>query len=368
MQHSSRKPSRTERKRRLQHKQAIAPAPPDTWMIARGEARLFDLTWQILLLYALFFAVLCHVPQPISLKLQALNNLWFILLATPLALVLDALVAACLGNTPGKVLKGITVRNAKGYPLDFVDHLRRNMLCWVLGLGLLFPYSMFLTTIWQGSRLRSGQPTTYDAMLGCKVQCRTTTTLDIIATLILLALPVPAIWLITEWQTALAVHTPYDLITHPSGTWQNPLNRQRVKLDPAWWIEGQTDRDGTRRYTFNLGDRSDADATVDMQGTAVPVSIAAEVKRLQGLGRNLIESNPANVPADALQWEGKFDSYDSGERRLRLTRWQNGNWYWLVRTWQYPPYTDTDAPVQQLQTALQSTMDQPGALLPPTAP
>jgi hypothetical protein len=67
-------------------------------------------------------------------------------LVTPIVMLLDAVIYALFGNTAGKAIAGIAVRDeSSGGRLPFLVYLKRNFELYFLGLGTAFPIASLFT-------------------------------------------------------------------------------------------------------------------------------------------------------------------------------------------------------------------------------
>jgi len=92
---------------------------------------------------------------------------WMILL--PFAMVTDALIYAGFGNTLGKWLAGIKVRNIAGSKLSFAQYLRRNFHLWFSGLALGIGIIALFTFISNHRRVKTGHLTSWDHAVESRV-------------------------------------------------------------------------------------------------------------------------------------------------------------------------------------------------------
>ena len=81
----------------------------------------------------------------------------------PFAMVLDGLVYAAAGNTPGKWIAGIRVLDLAGRRIPFVSYLARNFGVYWSGLGTGFPLISLFTLISSHSRASEGKQMSWDS-------------------------------------------------------------------------------------------------------------------------------------------------------------------------------------------------------------
>lgn len=84
---------------------------------------------------------------------------WLIL---PFVLVLESLVFAVFGSTPGKALLRVHVRTALGTRPTLAQYLNRQIRIYWFALGIGLPLISLFTMARQHSRLKAGEPTRYD--------------------------------------------------------------------------------------------------------------------------------------------------------------------------------------------------------------
>lgn len=133
----------------------VTPAGP--W--SRYFARILDLALEI---FIVGFAMAAIEVDPFAnVRPAGLADFLSGLVVTPLALLIDAVVMALLGTTPGKALFGIRVR-AFGRKLSFGQAILRNLGMWLFGLGLGIPIVTVVTTIVSARKLWAGGDVAWD--------------------------------------------------------------------------------------------------------------------------------------------------------------------------------------------------------------
>jgi len=134
----------------------------------RAIARLCDLAWQVVLVMCIFTYAISTAEESKEIH----SGLFFLLLFTsiPVALLLDAILASLLGNTPAKSIIGIKATSRRGEKLNLVTHLRRNYGVWTDGIALgLAPLSI-ITMIQQFKRVSGRRQAIYDEKLHIRVR------------------------------------------------------------------------------------------------------------------------------------------------------------------------------------------------------
>ena len=236
--------------------EAAAPAPgPEVlaWPLAspwrRWFARLFDLWCGImvvgftggLVLGQVAPAVLGWLDTPGSGKLVGL-------LCLPFALLLDAGVMAAFGNTPGKALLGLRLRQTDGQPLTLRQLCWRNLGVWSAGLGLGLPLINLLTMARQHRRLKGGEQASYDEE-GFRVWARPIgwgRRLGFVAVFLLLF----ALMTGLEHSEREDARRLAARLAGPSFQWTNPGTGRSISVVPQWsYAQTQAD-DGVVLHQF----------------------------------------------------------------------------------------------------------------------
>lgn len=182
-------PIPTEAAMAAQSAPPVQAAQPDSlnkpW--SRFFSRVFDLFWETMVVGAVLITMLgdeftAHLHEDGTLQA-------FGLLCLPIALFLDAIIYRIFGNTLGRALIGLHVSLKDGSPLNFGQYISRNYAMWFMGLALGFPLLNLVTMGWQYSRIRKGEPASYDVNTGHQVTAKPTNLMRyIIFTLIFLVL------------------------------------------------------------------------------------------------------------------------------------------------------------------------------------
>jgi hypothetical protein len=95
---------------------------------------------------------------------------WFM---TPVVMLLDAVIYALFGNTAGKAIAGIAVRDdSSGGRLPFLVYLKRNFELYLVGLGTAFPLASLFTLYGSFRKADSGEPLSWDLSADSRVVAR----------------------------------------------------------------------------------------------------------------------------------------------------------------------------------------------------
>lgn len=84
-------------------------------------------------------------------------------------MVIDTLIGAIFGNTPGKSLMRISVTEQDGGSLTFSRRFKRNMGVATMGLGWSVPFLSWLLMVLQYFITRTGKAASYDEAMGFSV-------------------------------------------------------------------------------------------------------------------------------------------------------------------------------------------------------
>lgn len=93
----------------------------------------------------------------------------FGILTTLLHVVLEAVLLAVIGTTPGKWLLGVRLTDSEGQALTFTDALGRAFHVWWRGIGAGIPYVMVITMVSAKKRLERTGTTPWDQQRNCRV-------------------------------------------------------------------------------------------------------------------------------------------------------------------------------------------------------
>ncbi len=133
----------------------------------RAVARLVDTSWELVLIAGLLLVFLATRTDHITSG----SFLFFMVLfvSLPLALGLDAIIAAIAGNTPAKALVGVKASSSRGGRVGFAKHLKRNYGVWTDGMGMgVLPITLF-TAMSQFKRVSGRREAIYDERLHLRV-------------------------------------------------------------------------------------------------------------------------------------------------------------------------------------------------------
>lgn len=337
-------------------------ADPLTYPLAdrwpRFFARIFDVSWEVLIVSFALSAVLGRYSARF---LEWINepgaDLLFGILSLPIALLFDAFLYRAAGNTPGKALLGLTVTTLDGRPLSFVEYLGRNFSMWASGLALGFPLINLFTMATQSRRLSKGQQASYDEPTGFRVRAKPSRlTGKIIFGVVFASLFVVMAVLRGMEQTAQREATLNRALQDYS--WENPVTRRIAKIDSRWKHAAQLNPEGQELYVFSeqtdrtvviLGVENAPSYTLDDYVRAFQKGTAASMRFSDG-GRFFQRDG---IPT----WEGSGRMAESTSNRLHVQVVQVGPRFWRVVTIQAMPYDYSDAFVAKLRAAVWATVE-----------
>lgn len=86
----------------------------------------------------------------------------------PILIIIDAGAYAAFGNTPGKWIAGVRVRELSGGRVPFLTYLRRNFRMYWSGLGTAFPLISLFTLAASHEQASRGELLSWDAVTGTR--------------------------------------------------------------------------------------------------------------------------------------------------------------------------------------------------------
>jgi uncharacterized RDD family membrane protein YckC len=238
------------------HKQPPPPLPeipritplenPKASPARRFFARTFDV-WIISLPLVFFMSMALSLLFPAYQALLEKPGFpqLFAILCLPLTLIVDSVVFKAFGNTPGKALLGLTVVNANGTGLSFKQHILRNLDVWINGFALGIPLLSQGVFIIQYSKLKKGQPTTYDETKNRSVRA---TSCSWVKTIFFMVLAVCLLLIngIIESTNKMSVR-PSQISAQTSAQtnmtrstptwWKNPITDLAITIPPDWALD-----------------------------------------------------------------------------------------------------------------------------------
>lgn len=208
----------------------------------RFWARQIDVTWESVLV-ALAFVYLWPEFANHQVFARTGGDQLFAVAVLPFALFLDALVVSIFGNSPGKALAGIEVREFRGGRPTLGTLAERNGRLWYSGLALGFGMIALFTFAHAKRVLDRGDITSWDRFAGT----RCTSTKSSRARLALAVIVGASLWV------GLVSYAAYETVNMPE-RWAKEINSGApVMLDEYTRLDGATVGPGQRltlRYTL----------------------------------------------------------------------------------------------------------------------
>lgn len=178
----------------------------------RPGSRLFAKQLDIVLIGAPIAGILAALMQAGSddpfqeSSLDALG--FFVLLIFPMA---EALTLKIFGNTPGKALFGLAIRDSQGHRPRFGKLLSRSYLCWFYGLGMGLPFVSLITLYCSRRHLEAHGIAGWDSRTGLLlIPSEMSARREAITILGFVALPLAALVFVAVVAAVTAVGTSLD--------------------------------------------------------------------------------------------------------------------------------------------------------------
>jgi len=320
----------------------------------RWFARTFDVWWHTGLVATVLGFILCRTSSGFLRWLETPFG-WklFGLACIPLGLLLDAVVQAVAGNTPGKAMLGLRVVTSDGRLPGIRELVRRNLGVWCAGFGFGLPAVSLLTMARQGLRLRRGEPASYDGdyFLVRAGTVRRWRTVIFAFAFLLLFLVVVLLDAMDRQDSremaAVLAASPY--------AWTNPATGRMVTVPPQWRHETVSDDDGAELHVFTehtehavvlLAHEAHGQATIAQYSRALAERLAGEVE----LSGGQLEDFRGKA-----SWMVVGENRE-GAARVRLRVVEVHGKAWRVMAMQSSPVAYTDDLVEALEQGLWDTV------------
>ena len=306
-------PARRQKKKRVRESSTPTTSytgqMPNRW--PRAIARIADL----LLFMGIVLGAYTLVSGTGLLELYQ-NSLFgffaLILVALPIAIVLDGLVAALLGNSPAKAIVGVRATSSRGERLTVATHLRRSYGVWTDGLAMgLLPLSL-ATLVRQFKRVSGRREATYDERLHVRMRSGTGTGLRALLLIVLVATAATAFGMMRGAATSPPLAAPVaDPVTAPDTGAQlesessktasaaipaadavaEPTQAAAV-ADTATAAGNQIAQPNDATEAVNAGTTGDAEPSSTIAGTQLAAAVEPQ-------STTVIETEPLNSGAQA---------------------------------------------------------------------
>ena len=333
------------------HDGPALPSLPPAGAWRRLLARVFDLSWQLVLLgVGVGLAMAFFARGALAWIGSAGGSILFGALLMLASLLLDAVLLARFGSTPGKRLLGVRLLAIDGQPPSLRAAVLRNLHLWVAGLGFGLPLLNLITLGRQGWRVGQGRSASYD-------EGRFLVQAQPIRPLRRIAFGVTLLALMLA-MGALNRNDPQQRPGRAAGapiSWTNPENGRIATIRPGWSHDIVYGDDGRPRHRFV---RDGGRAAVLLSAEPVgPTPLTVFV-------RTVIDDMAAQVKLagryetflGAPSWAAENFIDDREVTRIEVRVLQHDGIYWRMTTAQEYPYRDTDAMVDALRTQLWATL------------
>lgn len=178
----------------------------------------------------------------------------------PISLLLQALLLASIGTTPGKALLCLHLRRADGTKPGLFSLIDRQSRLWVMGYAVGMPVLSWFTFFYAYKRVGRGQAAVWDAPHGLQVWQPGRQRGRFVAGLVVYCLLLVTISTIgeltTRWaerQTEAASEQPAP--PNPAQSWENPVTRRTAAVEAGWELEQEKlDSGGTVHWFWSQTD------------------------------------------------------------------------------------------------------------------
>lgn len=337
-------------------KRPVASLPAGPW--ARYFARSIDLSWEML---ALAFASL-YVSQFLPGGLPgltrfeipgAVSDVALTMTFIPLALGLDVIIFRLFGNTPGKAILGISVRNADSSRLRGSQYFYRNVGFWVRGILFGVPFISLIALYGQYSNLKTSGSTDYDLESKTVVNAR-----PFAWWRALIATSIGILLLATSSILQYPSH-PDDTSTteasksSPVFTWKNPATERSVIINERWRFSESRASDGKPIYTFNLADESALVLIATEELSHVEIDrYSRAIRKSLGSYIRFPEDGRVTSRLQLPSWYGEGVLVEDTQSKCTLEVVQADTVFWRIVTIQRAPHEKSTAAVWAIRDAL----------------
>lgn len=329
------------------------PQLPDAGAWRRLFARTFDMWWQIpAVIFVTTVSLGLAVPSFLEWAQTERGNQLMVLVSVPLAFILDALLLARFGRSPGKALLGLRLVTKGGARLGYGAAIRRNLLLWVAGLGLTIPLISLAAMSFQGWRVANGEGTIYDAGR-YRVEARPLgwgRWLGFVCAMVAMGLV-----LVGLAHIGNQADVPESAPVSAAFTWTNPETGEAVTVPPGWAHTMSTTDDGLPLHLFVLDTgRAAVQFSVQATGVATMADMTRDTNAMvesveMGAGREeLFLGSPS--------WAAEGFADDDTVTRVEVRVMHHEARYWRVLAAQHYPYEDSSPQVNALRDLLWSSV------------
>jgi uncharacterized RDD family membrane protein YckC len=338
--------SQQERARRM-----LALPAANRW--ARFVARCFDLWLETVLFMGLIGFILGRYSATyLEWTTWPYFSHVFGIASVPISFLLDAIVYAIFGNTPGKALLGLKVTDSIGEPLTFIQYLRRNMAVWYSGLGLGLPIVTLITMANQGGALKEGHQASYDETTGYRVRTKKWNVFRFISFGIAFCGLISLISVLSIAGNKIEKRN-IEIASQKFYIWNNPLTHLDVSVNARWRFSPQKNEDGKPVYIFT--EQNGRAAVVFAVEEAPRLNIGDYVPLFQASTASQMKFEDAGTYYEMhgrTAWRGKGVLPQTRGSRFHVSVIQLGDAFWRVVSIQTPPYDYSDDKIKVLEQSL----------------
>lgn len=343
----------------VEHKETRPIAGP--WR--RWLARSIDVAWTLAALsFAIFFVLGATQSELLGKALTNAGQQVISVCLMPIAFLLDAVVFAVFGNTPGKALLGVKVLNADGTKPAFGAFAGRNLRVWLAGYGLGIPLVTLFTMVRQHGRVKAGRAASYDESSARRVEGTPIGALRVAAAIAVYLAIIGALFVYAKDDVKTDVRVGRSRGNAPAKTWRNEATGLTTQIEGFWTPTITKDPAGSDVVAFN--------EPLDQAGVVISYEDAAGLS-LQEYVDAFIEATKGNFQFDGDGSAGSM-SVRGGRRawtcngnllsgtsplRFELVVVQFGDRFWRTVKIQGKPTSATDPIANRLRDALWTTVE-----------
>jgi len=229
-----------------------------------------------------------------------LSNLFFL----PLAFVVDSIAFVLFGNTPGKAILNIHLKNSDGSNLQFSQVIRRNFAVWIKGLGFGIPIITLFTMASAHGDLKKRGICTWDINQNINVEHGKVGWLRGLSyTACYLALFGFAMYMaVYESNSDTDTNTVSSSHDTSSWIWENPITYEKVSIPPAWSKAEESEAERKLIIAHNSDNSMIILIHEEIEGVNINDYVAA-IKQVKADDLGLIDFNIRNSTYGDLEYE-----------------------------------------------------------------
>lgn len=316
----------------------------------RFFARIFDVWWTTVLVAVVLGYVLRFSTDFVSWINSPGSGQLFGMMCIPLGLVLDAMIYAIAGNTPGKALLHLKAVTIRGGQIEFGSYLNRNFRVWVYGLALGLPLVNLFTMARQSGRLKDGKPASYDESTMHRVHAGPSGVGRKIVFSVLFFAMLIGMGLLKSEENRMEADAVRAATAKPY-QWVNPVTGMSVAVAGQWKLGSMAGDKEVQLPTFTtrtdravvmLGHETFPDVTMHMYIQALMTNLSKTIQFADG--------GIADTRAGRPTWilTGHLIGMPS-DSKVRVHVYQVEGTFWRVVSFQSPPFDYTEKEVTELR-------------------